>query len=156
MKYNFKEEPTRLFYGESEIIDWNKDDNVPFGTVWTNTSESFNMKYYNSDHTPIGLEIYPKDFMETKRFVYAALMPINQQEDLDKEKIYTVEEGKFIRFETTFGELTKGFIPKVYTYIQENNIPVDYGFDYEEYPMEFDPEDPNSIVYVCMKYLGKE
>ena len=137
MKYDFKE-------------------NVPFGDIWNKTSTTFDKKYLISDYSPIGLEVYPKDFMKNKRFVYAALMPINKEDGLDKDKIYVLEPGKFIRFETTFGELTKGFIKKVYSYINEKNVHVDYNFDYEEYPVEFDHNNPDSIVYVCMKYLGDE
>jgi|LGOV01.1.fsa_nt_gb hypothetical protein len=156
MNYSFKEEDLRLFYGENEIIDLNSAENVPFADIWNKSSKTFNMKYFSSDYNPIGLEVYPSDFMKTKRFIYAALMPINTQEGLDSDKIYTLESGKFIRFETTFGELTNGFIPKVYAYIEENKIPVDFGFDYEEYPLEFDSHDLNSKVFICMKYLGKE
>ncbi len=63
--------------------------------------------------------------------------------------------GKYIRFETTFEELVKGYIPTVYKYINENKIPVAFDFDYEEYPFDFDAGNPQSIVYVCFKYLGE-
>lgn len=155
MKYNIKEEPARVFYGTSEVIDLNTTENTPFQAIWSKSSEDFDMKYYDPDFSSIGLEIYPYNFMEIRKFTYSALFPVVTTEGLNQNKVIRLEPGKFIRFETTFEELTKGFIPKVYQYIREQGIPVAFEYDYEEYPKEFDHRDPNSTVYICFKYLGE-
>lgn len=155
MKYIIKEEPERLFYGEYAFIDLKRDDNEPFGAVWDRSAKSFDMKYFNPSYSPIGLEMYPSDFMENRRFRYAALMPIKTKEGLDRKKIVKLQPGRFICFEVRFGDFRNGITPKIYDYIMENNIPVEYGFDYEEYPMEFDPNNPDSLVYVCLPYKGE-
>lgn len=155
MKYDIKNEPTRVYYGISEVIDLNSTDNTPFGDIWSKTSEMFNMKYYNPEWPAIGLELYPHNFMEIRKFTYSALMPVNDTEGLNQNRVIRLKAGKFIRFETTFLELTKGFIPKVYEYISKNQIKVAYEYDYEEYPPEFDHSNPQSKVYVCFEYLGE-
>ncbi|AIO18526.1 Bacterial transcription activator, effector binding domain [Candidatus Izimaplasma bacterium HR1] len=155
MKYDIKEEPSRVYYGISEVIDLNSDENTPFGDIWDKTAKMFDMKYFNPEWSAIGLEIYPYNFLEIRKFTYSALMPINSTEGLNQNRVIRLKAGKYIRFETTFVELTKGFIPKVYKYIQENNIPVAFEFDYEEYPPEFNHSNPNSTVYVCFEYKGE-
>lgn len=154
MKYEIKEEKERLFYGYSEVVDLNSNENTPFAEIWNKSSKEFDMKYFDPNGSCIGLESYPYNFMELRQFTYGALYPIHSTEGLESKKLRKLEAGKYIRFETTFEDLVKGFIPKVYQYIKENNIPVDYEFDYEEYPPEFLPQNPKSIVYVCMKYKG--
>lgn len=155
MKYNIKDEPSRVYYGLSEVIDLNSGDNTPYAEIWSKSGQHFDMKYYNPDWSSIGLEMYPHNFMEIRKYTYSALYPVNSTEGLNQNRVIRIPAGKFIRFETTFGELVKGFIPKVYNYIRENNIKVSYEYDYEEYPPEFHHEDPNSTVYVCFRYLGE-
>lgn len=155
MKYNVKEEPSRVYYGLSEVIDLNTDENTPFAEIWSKSSEKFDMKYYNPKWPSIGLEMYPHNFMEIRKFTYSALYPINDTEGLNQNRIIRLPAGKFIRFETTFEELVKGYVRKVYEYIKENHIKVSYQYDYEEYPPTFDHNNPKSTVYVCFRYLGE-
>lgn len=154
MKFNIKEEPSRVYYGLGEEIDLNSNENTPFAEIWNKSAEMFDMKYFNPKWPSIGLEKYSRDFMETRKFTYSALFPVNSIEGLNKELIVKIPAAKFIRFETTFEELTKGFIPTVYKYINENQVPVAFDFDYEEYPSDFDHSNPQSKVYVCFEYLG--
>ncbi len=94
--------------------------------------------------------------MEEKKFAYSALMPVRSVEGLDEKYLIVVEEGRYIRFETTFKAVTQeGYTKEVYKYIQEHNIPVDFSFDYEEYPPAFDASDPNSVIFICFRYLGE-
>lgn len=155
MKFNIKEEPARVYYGISEVIDLNSDENTPFGEIWDQTAKMFDMKYFNPKWPSIGLEIYPENFMEIKKFTYSALYPVNDTEGLNQNRVIRLKGGKFIRFETTFEELTKGFIPTVYKYINEHKIPVAFDYDYEEYPYEFDASNPQSTVFICFQYLGE-
>ncbi len=72
MKYNIKEEPSRVYYGLSEVIDLNTNENTPFAEIWDKTAKMFDMKYFNPKWSSIGLEMYPHNFMEIRKFTYSA------------------------------------------------------------------------------------
>ena len=56
MKYEILEQEERLFYGVTEVIDMNSDDNTPFNEIWDKTAKEFDMKYFNPEYGSIGLE----------------------------------------------------------------------------------------------------
>ena len=153
MKYTISKEQERLFFGESRLIDLKDPSTMKFGDVWSDT-----MKHYNPDnetelYDPIGLEIYDERFPKDKVFTYSALLPIKSKEGIDPKLIRTIPAGTFLKFEMTYKELYDGQIPKIYEYIHNNQINVQYGFDYEEYPKGFDYQNENSIVYLCIRQL---
>lgn len=152
MKYEIIEEKKRLFYGVTHPVDMEKITDTNFGDIWDETMKLPHQEKYNSSRSSIGLEVYGPEFMATKRFTYSALIPIDSTDGLKLSMLTELPEGKYIRFETTFEELPKGAIKKVYDFIEQNQIPVFKGFDYEEYPPLFNHTNPKSTVYIVFRY----
>ena len=76
-----------------------------------------------------------------------------------QETVIETKSGVFKELKLVFNR--KGFVKisnqensdyeKVYKYMETNKISFDSSFDFEIYPNNFNPEDPNSILYVGLK-----
>lgn len=101
-------------------------------------------------HEFIGLECYAPDFMETKTFDYFALV---ETKGLIKEQGFVskkLPKGTYIKFEVEFDHLLEQ-IKQVYQYINDNNINVHFGFDYEEYISDQDYSKEGAKLYFVLK-----
>jgi predicted transcriptional regulator YdeE len=142
--------PKRTFAGISMILDLNKD--MCPGPLWDELNGAALAKI-NGIKLPrkfIGLEQYPHDFMETKRFTYSALVEVeaNAKQPTGIVSV-TLPSGDYLHFEAALETLPQD-IPAAYEYCQKERLSIEYGFDYEDYlPME--PGAHTMPVRVCLK-----
>lgn len=97
----------------------------------------------------IGLECYPPDFMETKEFDYFALIETKYLIHNDGFVSKKLPQGKYISFEIEFDQIHNE-IQSVYKYIKDHNVPVHYGFDYEEYLPEEEYQNKGAKLYFTL------
>ena len=135
MKYEVKDFEERYFAGiEFEGgVSLGENQNIP--KLWDKFLNSVLEKIPSrkKGFPVIGLECYPPNFMETKVFDYYTLVETNglvENNDLYVTK--KLPKGKYISFEVGFDTLHED-IKKVYKYIEEHNVKVHKGFDFEEY-----------------------
>lgn len=94
----------------------------------------------------IGLECYPPDMMETKKFDYYAMV---QVEKLIKHPGFVTKKlpkGTYINFQVEFDRLHDE-IQQVYAYIKEQKINVHMGFDVELYTPGVDYSKPGATLF---------
>ncbi len=135
MKYEVKDFEERYFAGIEFDggVKLGKTDKIP--KLWDKFLNDVleTIPSRKSGFPVIGLECYPPNFMETKEFDYYALVETNGL--VEKSESYVTKKlpkGKYISFEVGFDTLQED-IRKVYKYINEHNVKVHKGFDFEEY-----------------------
>jgi predicted transcriptional regulator YdeE len=97
----------------------------------------------------IGLECYPPDFMESREFDYFCLVESKFLINMDGFISKKLPKGKYISFEIAF-ETIHDDIQNVYKYVKEHKMNIHYGFDYEEYLMEEDYNNPGAKLYFSL------
>lgn len=133
MKYITKELPERYFIGLVGKFTPSKDVNM-IPQLWNKLmNEDFELlKDVEKESKFIGLEAYPHDFMETHEFYYHALVQTKEKVEVEGFETIVLQKGTYIFFEISFDTI-KEDIPAIYSFIKENNININYAFDYEDY-----------------------
>lgn len=150
MKYIITEYPERHYLGLKRDVNLNKPEEMCIGELWTSFFKDFNKLPYTKGEM-IGLELYPHDFQETKNFSYLALAPVDELTEMEEYESITLPAGKYVKVEITVQQLFDGVTPKVYEFLQQSELEIDYGFDYEEYPEQIDMSNTESVMYIVLK-----
>ncbi len=134
MKHIIQEYPERYYIGIELENGFALGENNRIGELWDSFLQDDIHLLPNDMKTTsfIGLECYPPDFMETKRFDYFAMM---QTPVLIKQNGFATKKlpaGRYISFEIPFDHIVDS-IHNCYKYIQEKGIKVHMGFDFEDY-----------------------
>ena len=137
MKYFIKEYETRYFAGIEipEGINYKNKNLSKIPKYWDIFYKEICSKIDNQiePNHYIGLEVYPFDFKETGIFDYNILAETKKL-IIEKENIITkkLNKGRYICFPINYSNVFKE-IQKVYQYINDQNIKIHKGFDYEDY-----------------------
>jgi len=148
MKYIITEYPERYYIGIELENGFTLGENNRIGTLWDEFLGD-GMTLLNDVetlHDFIGLESYPPDFMETKRFDYFALV---QTPTLIEEPGFVSKKlpaGKYLSFEIPFTNITDE-IHKCYQYAKEHQFKIHMGFDFEDYLKGEDYGKPGAILH---------
>lgn len=135
MKYETKEYGIRYFEGyehsgEVTLNTTHKELQAPWGKLFKNMESINNI---NEPRSFIGLNCYPPGFRKADGYDYYALIETkilnNVKEGISTKKL---PQGNYIVFTIKFANIREE-TNKIYKYINENKLPVNYGFDYEEY-----------------------
>lgn len=150
MKYVITEYNERYYVGLKRQCNLKKLEDMCIGELWTTfTSKNHEIPFIEGEM--IGLEQYPKEFEQTRQFNYFALGPVANKMEIDGFVSVTLPKGKYVRVEITLQELFDGVTPKVYEFIQTTDLDIDYGIDYEEYPIDMNMNDTSSKMYIALK-----
>ena len=151
MKYSVTTYPERYFIGIELDNGFALGENDRIGQLWDSfLKEDIQLLPHDQLLTKfIGLECYPPDFMETKRFDYFALV---QTTTLMKQNGFVSKKlpaGQYISFEIAFDDVSTQ-IHKCYQYLAENNIKVHMGFDFEDYLEGQDYQRDGAILHFTL------
>jgi predicted transcriptional regulator YdeE len=155
MKYEIFERPEVHYVGLKLEVDMKTIEESNIGELWTKLfadAENLNIDY---SQECIGLEKYSKDTMETGLFDYYALAPTTKITDLGGYYSYmSLPAGKYIKFPVIFKDLGPKLFKSVYDYIKANDIKVDYNFDFELYPTNFNSDNPDAELFIAFRMCG--
>lgn len=94
----------------------------------------------------IGLNCYPPGFKKADGYDYFAMiqteLPNNVPESVSTKKL---PAGTYIVFRIAFGKIREE-TNKIYKYINDKQLNVNFGFDYEEYIQSEDYSNPEAIL----------
>ena len=94
--------------------------------------------------------MYPHDFMETNLFTYLAMVETVSKEEIEGFDSIVLPKGKYIKFEIQFDDIGNE-IQKVYKYVKEHNIAIDYAFDFEDYRSDQLYSERGQVLDFCFK-----
>lgn len=152
MKYEIFERELINYVGLKTEVNLAKIEESNIGEVWGQLFSNTDSLSIDPKTECIGLEKYPKDFMETKIFSYYALAPVTEIKEVGGNFHHiTLPKGKYIKFPVIFKDLGPDKYAEVYKFIKDNGIKVDYSFDFELYPRDFDGDNPESQLFITLK-----
>lgn len=150
MEYEYIKLEEMTFTGIHKEVNMNNYKEEEFKKLWNTILKSPKKSKLSKDQFYIGLEEYGPDFSNEKRFDYYAMCPVDCI-DITNSVTKTLPSGKYIRFKNTYKNHGPHFFKKVYDFIHEKGISIDYGFDFEILPPDFTYDDLNSVLYVGLK-----
>lgn len=134
MKYRIESYATRYFIGVEKQggILLGNEENIE--TLWEEfiAEDITLLKNLVKPIHYIGLDCYPPDFKDEKRFDYFVMAEVNSKEKQPGFVLKKLPEGRYMIFEIP-NEQVQNQIRKVYQYVKENKISVHMGFDYEDF-----------------------
>jgi len=152
MKYEIFERPEIHYIGLKLEVNLNSIEKSNIGGLWSDLFKEEDQLNIDRSSECIGLEKYNDDTMKTGIFDYYALAPSTKMTDDEGYYSYvTLPASKYVKFPVNFKELGPKKFQEVYKYIKENKINVDYSFDMELYPLDFNPEDENAEMFIMFK-----
>jgi predicted transcriptional regulator YdeE len=134
MKHFVKFYDTRYFIGiekEGGVALGSPNDLNEFWNVFLNEDLKL-LKSFIEPINVIGLDSYPPDFMETKRFDYYAMVETNTLLNQPGFVSKKLPKGNYIVFQLSHDNLQEE-IRQVYRYLKNSHISVHTGFDYEDF-----------------------
>jgi len=136
MNLKIAEYPERYFAGTQYQggVQTSSGDTLHIPKIWQTFFHQILPQIKNITDVPhfIGLEIYPEDFIQTRRFDYYAMVETKELVQLPNIVSKTVPSGKYISFEIEFDRITDE-IMLCYDYLNQHRIPYDMTFDFEDY-----------------------
>ncbi|MGD9910144.1 MAG: GyrI-like domain-containing protein [Candidatus Izemoplasmatales bacterium] len=136
MNLIMKEYPERHFAGIpfEGGIRLGSEDVLHIPTIWQTFFEQVLPQINLETENPhfIGLELYPKDFLQTRIFDYLAMVETTERLSIPGVVSKTIPAGKYFSFEINFDHLEEG-IQQSYRYLNDHQIPYDMSFDFEDY-----------------------
>lgn len=136
MNLIIKEYPERYFAGIAFEggVHVDTEDLLRIPTVWQTFFHETLPRILQTTEEPhfIGLEVYPSDFLKTRIFDYLAMVETKEIVRIPGVVTKTIPAGKYISFELSFDHLVEG-IHQSYQYLNDNHIPYDRSFDFEDY-----------------------
>lgn len=147
MKYRIESYDTRYFIGVEKQggILLGKEENIE--TLWKEfiSEDSTLLNHLVEPVHYIGLDCYPPDFKEEKRFDYFVMAEVTNKEKQAGFTLKKLPAGRYMIFQIP-NEQVQTQIRKVYQYVNENNISVHMGFDYEDFSSTNKFFDKNSTL----------
>jgi len=148
MKYVKKDYEERYFIGVELEGGVDFENQPKISELWDEfmTNDLSLLQEIDLGDNFIGLECYPPDFMETKKFDYYAMIQVPKLVKKDGFVTKKLPKGTYIGFEVEFDHLFDQ-IQKVYAYVKEHNINVHMGFDFEHYLKGEDYSKPGAKLH---------
>ncbi|MCF7925523.1 MAG: effector binding domain-containing protein [Candidatus Izimaplasma sp.] len=134
MEYEIKRYDTRYFAGiekEGGITVGKTEDLSAFWEVFLDEDLAL-LSGIKSPLNIIGLDCYPPDFKDQKKFDYYAMVEILDPTEQSGFVIKKLPKGEYILFKIS-NENVQDEIRKVYQYIKQAKIKIHPGFDYEDF-----------------------
>lgn len=135
-----------VYAGYQITVDLSQLEETDFTALWNQVMKETHLK---ENDFYIGYEAYYKEANKTM-MTYYALAPVSSYVNPKHQNLITktLKKGTYLLFENTLENHGPNFFKKVYAFVKSQNIEVDYSFDLEVIPNDFNRENQDSLIYV--------